>query len=56
MTSLVDYDKLITEYNQIRAGSKSDNDWCSHIVDYYKEAMSYRILEYLQMQGCNPER
>lgn len=56
MASLVDYDKLITEYNQTRAGSKSDNDWCSHIVDYYKEAMSYKILEYLQMQGFNPER
>lgn len=54
--SLVEYDRLITEYNQNRAGQKSDNDWCCHILDYYKEALSYRILDYLKNQGFDPKR
>ena len=56
LDSLEKYDKNISEYNQTRAGSKTDNDWCSHILDYYKDAMSYRILDYLKQQGFNPEK
>lgn len=46
-----DYDNVVKEYNQTRAGGTSDNDWCNHILDYYRHAMSYKILDYLRNQG-----
>ena len=48
---LIDYDNRITQYNATRSGTTSDNDWASHIIDYYREAMNYEMLKALQMQG-----
>ena len=48
---LLDYDNRITQYNASRSGTTSDNDWASHIVDYYREAMNYEMLEALRNQG-----
>lgn len=49
--NLAIYDAEITRYNSTRAGGTSDNDWCAHILDYYRHAMDYRILDYLKNQG-----
>lgn len=48
---LARYDAEVLHYNQTRSGSKTDNDWCGHILDYYRHAMNYRILDYLKEQG-----
>lgn len=48
---LVDYDKVVKLYNETRAGGTTDNDWCNHILDYYRHAMDYNILAYLKDQG-----
>ena len=48
---LTEYNQTISQYNQTRSGSTTTNDWASHIVDYYKEAMNYKIKEYLKSQG-----
>lgn len=48
---LVNYDSAITEYNKTRSGTQTDNDWVSHMLDYYSEAMNYNMLEYLKAQG-----
>lgn len=48
---LESYDDMIKAYNATRTGQKTDNDWCSHILDYYKDILDYKILEYLQQQG-----
>ena len=48
---LSEYDEIVTEYNRTRAGGTSDNDWCAHILDYYRHACDYRILDYLKAQG-----
>lgn len=53
LSQLENYDAVITEYNQKRSGSTSNNDWCGHILDYYRHAMDYRILDYLKQQGYN---
>lgn len=45
------YDEEITHYNATRSGTTTDNDWCGHILEYYKHAMQYRILDYLKAQG-----
>jgi len=45
------YDATVSHYNRTRAGGTSDNDWCAHIIDYYRHAMDYRILDYLRDQG-----
>ena len=45
------YDAVVKEYNHTRSGGTTDNDWCDHILDYYRHAMSYRILDYLKAQG-----
>ena len=49
---LIDYDNTVINYNQTRTGTKSDNDWCDHILDYYREALKYRMRDYLVEQGC----
>ena len=54
--ALVEYDKEITRYNQTRSGSTSDNDWCDHILGYYREALNYHILDYLRGQGFEPRK
>ncbi len=56
LDALVEYDNYIIQYNQTRSGAKTDNDWCAHILSYYDEAMKYRIKEYLESQGFNPDR
>lgn len=53
---LMEYDSKVTLYNATRSGTKSDNDWISHIIGYYKEAMGYHILKAIRSQGFAPER
>ena len=48
---VIDYDTVVTRYNQTRAGGASDNDWVDHIIGYYREAMKYRMLEALRERG-----
>lgn len=45
------YDDQISIYNATRSGTQTTNDWVEHIVGYYREAMSYRILNALRRQG-----
>lgn len=49
--ALSDYDKIVKHYNETRAGGTTDNDWCAHVIDYYRHAMDYKILDYLKAQG-----
>ena len=48
---LEQYDETVKEYNRTRSGGTTTNDWVAHILDYYRHAMSYRILDYLRDQG-----
>ena len=48
---LIDYDNRIAQYNANRSGTISDNDWASHIIDYYRDAMNYKMLDALRSQG-----
>lgn len=48
---MFDYDSNIIEFNATRSGTKSDNDWASHIVDYYNQAMNYNMLDALKNCG-----
>ncbi len=50
---LIEYDETITRYNRTRAGTTSNNDWATHIIDYYRHAMSYNMLDALTRQGFN---
>ena len=54
--NLVKYDSEVKEYNATRSGGTTDNDWCGHILDYYRHAMNYRILDYLKAQGYDVEK
>lgn len=49
--SMTSYDEIIKYYNETRSGTKTDNDWVGHILEYYRHAMDYRILDYLKAQG-----
>lgn len=49
------YDAEITRYNTTRAGDKTTNDWCGHIISYYREAMKYRMLNALRRRGFDME-
>ena len=51
-----EYDDIVRNYNRTRSGGTTDNDWCDHILDYYRHAMSYRILDYLRDQGYDIKR
>ncbi len=53
---LLEYDNLIQKYNATRSGTQTDNDWASHIVDYYHEAMSYCTLDALRRRGFDVKR
>lgn len=55
---LFDYDETISLYNRHRNGSTSENDWCGHILDYYRIAMNYDMEGALKKQGFNlfPEK
>ena len=48
---LLKYDETISEYNNTRSGTKTNNDWAAHIIDYYKIAMDYKMLDALRQQG-----
>ena len=54
--AMLEYDEVITQYNKTRSGTTSDNDWCGHILDYYREALSYHMLDYLKAQGFSPDK
>lgn len=51
LEELTEYDNIVSQYNRNRAGGTTENDWCAHIIDYYRHAMGYRILAYLKDQG-----
>lgn len=53
---LDEYDKQVSHYNQVRSGATSDNDWAAHIIDYYREAMSYHTLDALRRRGFDIKR
>lgn len=53
---LLAYDEAISEYNATRSGTKTDNDWASHIIGYYREAMSYNTLDMLRRRGFDVRR
>lgn len=48
---LAAYDAVVHHYNRTRSGSTTDNDWCGHILDYYRHACDYHIMDYLKAQG-----
>ncbi len=48
---LMDYDRIIREYNGSRSGTQTDNDWAGHIIGYYREAMSFNVLDALRRRG-----
>lgn len=48
---LEQYDRTISEYNRHRSGTTSENDWCAHILDYYRIALGYDMEGYLNKQG-----
>lgn len=48
---LIEYDSTVRHFNQTRAGEKTDNDWASHIIGYYREAMGYDMLHALARRG-----
>lgn len=54
--TLLKYDEEITEYNSVRSGTTSTNDWCGHILDYYRHACDYHILQYLKEQGFDIQK
>ena len=51
VNELLKYDEEITNYNTTRSGTKSNNDWAAHIINYYREAMSYNTLDALRRRG-----
>ncbi|MCD8386347.1 MAG: nitroreductase family protein [Bacteroidales bacterium] len=48
---VIDYDAVVTRYNETRSGATTDNDWVAHIISYYQEAMKYQMLEALRERG-----
>jgi len=48
---LLEFDETVSEYNRTRTGTKSDNDWVSHIADYYHEGMAKNIFAAMRRQG-----
>ena len=53
---LLQYDSQVRRYNASRAGGTSDNDWVSHITDYYREGEKYNILAAARAQGFLTEQ
>lgn len=51
INELEEYDDVVKHYNRTRSGGTTENDWCDHILDYYRHAMAYKILDYLKAQG-----
>lgn len=50
------YDEVVKEYNRTRSGDTTTNDWVGHILDYYRHALDYRILDYLKAQGYDVKK
>lgn len=50
---LENYDAVVSDYNRHRSGGTTENDWVGHILDYYRAATKYQILDYLKAQGYN---
>lgn len=48
---LLAYDKEICEFNRTRSGTTTENDWAGHIIDYYRHAMGYHMLDALRRRG-----
>ncbi|MCM1521172.1 MAG: nitroreductase family protein [Muribaculaceae bacterium] len=53
---LNEYNETIRNYNATRSGDKTDNDWASHIINYYREAMNHGMLRALQRRGFDVKR
>lgn len=53
---LLAYDAAVTEYNANRSGAKTDNDWITHMLGYYREAMGYTMLAALRNRGFDPRK
>lgn len=51
LPELIAYDEKVTAYNKTRSGTTTDNDWCAHILDYYRIALQYNMKDYLVAQG-----
>ena len=56
VNALEKYDAEVTAYNAVRTGSKTTNDWATHIISYYVEAMNYNMLDALRAQGFDPHK
>lgn len=56
VNALEKYDAEVTAYNAVRAGSKTTNDWATHIISYYVEAMNYNMLDALRARGFDPRK
>ncbi len=48
---LTEYDNTVTHYNATREGTKSSNDWATHIIGYYREGMNYHLGQALRRRG-----
>lgn len=53
---LMAYNDTVSEYNRTRSGDKTDNDWATHILGYYREASGHGILRAMQRRGFDPKR
>ncbi|MDO4320781.1 MAG: nitroreductase family protein [Bacteroidales bacterium] len=60
---LLDYDRAVIDYNATRTPATTNrpapdeiNDWVSHILDYYREAIAKPLLPALRARGYNPDR
>lgn len=53
---ILDYNEVVTEYNRTRAGGTSNNDWISHMVEYYKEMLQLEMREKLRPLGFDPRQ
>lgn len=51
LRELMEYDREVTLYNENREGTKSTNDWATHIIGYYREGEKYNLGDALRRQG-----
>ncbi len=56
LPDLEKYDAVIREYNLTRSGETTDNDWLTHILSYYREAMGHEMGSFLRSKGFLAER
>lgn len=48
---VVAYDKTFTDYHRNRSSNPSDKGWIEEILGYYREGMSYDMLQALRDRG-----